>query len=174
MKTLVVIIGIIVVVGLSFYGTFFYNRDTKVCYVNINRVFDGYVGMRDRKLEFKKSSKLWQDTLDFLYKKIVEVESLHKRKNNEEADPVVMEQIRIYNRYKEIVDVRNMESQDKITKEIVTQVKSFSSIFAQRYNYDLVIASDQFGTIFYSSPGVDKTELLLSELNAYYNGKKNN
>lgn len=174
MKLVVIIATSVFVLLIIGYFAYFGEEKQRVCYVNINRVFEGYLGMKDRKLEFKKESKLWQDTLDILYKRIVDEQRLHTNKNQEVTDPSVLEQIRIYNRYKEMLELRNVESQDKITKEIVTQVKSFSSVFAKRYNYDLVIASDQFGTIFYSSPEVDKTELLLSELNTYYNGKKNN
>lgn len=145
----------------------------RICYVNITKVFERYTGMKDKRLEYGKQQKLWKDTLDILYSRVVAMQK--EQKNDEEQmTPELVEQIRILNRYKEILERRTLEVEDSTTKEIVLQLKSFSSDFAKRYNYDVVLGSDQFGTIFYSSQEIDKTELFISEVNNYYLGKSKN
>lgn len=169
MKTLSIIISLLCVIVLYIiYVQVNSDKVTKICYINVTKVLSEYEGMKEARLNFENSKQKWSDTLNVLYSNI-QLSSAKSKSDNKQEE---FEQIRIYNRYKEIVTQRSIDQENILTRQILNQVRSFSKDFAKRYGYDFVIASDDFGMVFYHNDQIDRTDLFLSELNAIYYGKK--
>lgn len=161
-------------IGLTFWNA----RSTpKVAYVRSQELVYGYFGMKEAMEEFKGGQQEWKSNLDTLnvdlQRSIAQARQLHVAGNTKELarlEPIIQKQQQDLLRYKDAMEKKSAEDEQRILNGVLGQVNAFVERYAEQKGYDVVLGTTDAGSLLYGEGGLDITEDLLAALNKDHEG----
>jgi outer membrane protein len=168
-KTVIALSGIVFII-LSFYvyHTFF---TSKVGYVDIPKVFNGFEMKKEFQEKYKKTAVLRKRVIDSLS---LDLQLLAKRvqANKKDLDLVNefdMKREEFFKR-KNNSDQDNAALSNQYDKQILEQMSQYILDFGKKYKYDIIMGADGNGTLMYANDRFNISEEVTNYINDRYKG----
>ncbi len=154
-----------------------YFTQPRIAYVNNAAVIAGYQGLTDRKTEYDRKMKNWQDNLDTLSGHF----NNEVREFNREADKLSAgdkksreailsrKEDELY-AYKEALEKKALEEEATLSSGIINQINSFIQEYGRENGYDFILGSTDNGNILFAKKGDDLTDEVIEYINQRYRG----
>lgn len=170
MKNYIKISVLILLIGVIIAAFFFTTNDRmKVGYINNKKTFDEFVYTKKLKIEYKKNVEFRKLKLDSL----AYILSLLERKINSNPEKNLINE---YNNRKEVFiqltneyQKRNEEITENYDNQILSQMNSYLKEFSKSKNIDLLLSSDDVGSVVYINKKYDFTEEAIKFINKKFN-----
>ncbi|MDQ3102136.1 MAG: OmpH family outer membrane protein [Bacteroidota bacterium] len=148
-----------------------------VVYVRSNDLVYGYFGMKEAKSVFEEKQKQWRAELDTLgadlERTVAKANDMHRSGRMEELEelkPILHRQQNDMARYREAIEKRSNEEEERILSGVLAQVNGFVEQYSKTHDFDLVLGTTDAGSLLYAEEAMDVTEDLLVELNKHHSG----
>ncbi|MBL7839197.1 MAG: OmpH family outer membrane protein [Cyclobacteriaceae bacterium] len=171
---------IINLVVLTFFVSYsFIDKPSRIVYVDALTLVSNYQGMKDAKVELERKISTYQANLDTLKleldAKTSEYEAnkskltLGEKKLSEDLILVKQEQ---FENYQQIIQNNIQNENIKITQDVLNQINAYVKRYGEEKNFDLILASTQYGNIIYGVADLDITNTILKGLNSDYQSQR--
>lgn len=137
-----------------------------ICYVNPNKLLQGYHGAITQHEAFVNKAKTWQQRVDSLS---TELQALSKAPA---ATRIGREQQLL--RYRDAVQQQAQEENQRLTKAVLTEINTYLKQYGKEKGYTFILGATESGNIVYAAEGTDISEEVLKGLNAQYDSQHPN
>ena len=178
MKKITLAIAILAL--LASITTFFYTQEkSKLVYVDVNKLLDGYKRTKVVKAAFEKKAKVLRANVDSLvtdWQK--ELKLYEKERANYSKKELALKQELLGNKqqqinnYQQVIQKKIQEEDKKSTQTVVNDINDYVTEYGKRKGYKMIFGASGGGNIMYADKSADLTEKVLAELNADFEGKK--
>lgn len=174
---IILILGIANLAGLLIIG-FFSLSNTKLVYVDSNKLINGYQGMIDARAVYQKKASSWKANVDTLssevQRKIMDYEKESARMTAKEKqlsqELIKTKQKQLYD-YQQAMSTQARQEDDKMTGEVITQINTYIKKYGESHNYKVILAATDYGNLAYADESLDITDEVLQGLNKEYKGQ---
>ena len=136
------------------------NSNVKFCYVNPNKLLQGYHGAVTQHEIFQIKARDWQQRIDSLG---TELQSLTK---TSVAFRNVKEQQLLH--YREAVQQQAQRENQRMTQAVLSEINAYIKQYGKQHNYTFILGATDTGNIVYAAEGTDISEDVLKGLNEQY------
>lgn len=161
----------IIVLLTILYFTFAVKKPYKIAYINIEKVFNEFTYTRKLKQEYKlntETRKLKIDSVAYLI-------SLLERKINTDPDKSLISEYNYRkNKYYELTKEYQETNEDlssKYDNRIIGQMNSYLKEFSREEGIDILLSSDDVGSVVYVEKELDQTDKAIEYINKKFNSK---
>lgn len=165
--------GLICFVALSIYHRFY---STKTAYIEIKKVFDGFLMKAEMEAKYKQTEKARAQILDSLsFNLKIMSKHLNEQKNTKtglKKEEVYQfeynreEYLKLKNQYQE----ENAVLSQKYDSQILTQLTQYVIEFGKKNNYDIILGADGNGSLMYSKEVYNISDDIIVFINNKYKG----
>lgn len=152
-------------------------RSPKIVYLDSDRLLNGYKGMIDAKNVFESSSRVWSANVDTLTNEveslIKEIETpIHKTASSERDLKINSLNIKRkqLQEYKHAINTRAKIEEERLVAEVLAQINEYLDEFGKKRGYDLIITTNESGSVAFANEKLDVTDEVLREINKEYIG----
>lgn len=131
-----------------------------ICYVNPNKLLQGYHGATIQHELFKAKAQSWQQRIDSLG---TELQALSKAPD---ATRATKEQQLL--RYRQAIQQQAQQENQRLTKAVLDEINAYLKQYGKEKGYTFILGATESGNIVYAAEGTDITEEVLKGLNAQY------
>lgn len=131
-----------------------------VCYVNPNKLLQGYHGAIAQHELFKAKAQSWQQRVDSLS---TELQSSSK---SPAATRATKEQQLL--RYRDVIQQQAQQENQRLTKTVLDEINAYLKQYGKEKGYTFILGATENGNIVYAADGTDITDDVLKGLNAQY------
>lgn len=147
-------------------------NDSKICYVDINKLYESFEYKKELTLEYNKIKTTRQricDSLDYELNTIANDIEKRELLNAESENEFSIKRKKLYQLSKQF------EEDNKILLEtydakIIKQLNSYIKEFGKKNSYQLLLGADMKGSILYGDAKIDETDKLINYVNERYKG----
>ncbi len=137
------------------------NRNNVVtCYVNPNKLLQGYHGATTQHELFQAKAKAWQQRVDSLG---TELQALSQAPT---ATRAAKEQQLL--RYRDAVQQQAQQENQRLTQAVLAEINAYLKQYGKDHGYTFILGATESGNIVYAAEGTDITADVLAGLNAQY------
>jgi len=136
------------------------NSKVKICYVNPNKLLQGYRGATTQHELFQAKAQGWQQRVDSLS---TELQALNQAPT---ATRTNKEQQLLH--YREAIQQQAQKEDQRLTKAVLGEINAYLKQYGEQHNYTFILGATESGNIVYAAEGTDITEDVLKGLNAQY------
>lgn len=177
MKKITLIIAILALI--TSLATFFYSQDnSKLVYVDVNKLLDGYKRTKVVRAEFEKKAKVLRANVDSLVTdwqkelKLYEKErSKYSKKELKLKQELLGNKQQQINNYQQAVQKQVQEEDKKATQTVINDINDFVTEYGKEKGYKIIFGASGAGSIMYADKSADLTEKVLEKLNSDFEGK---
>ena len=131
-----------------------------VCYVNPNKLLQGYHGATTQHELFLSKTRVWQRRLDSLN---AEIQALKKAPVSIHA---AKEQQLL--RYRDAIQQQAQQENQRLTKAVLDEINVYLKQYGKDKGYTFILGATESGNIVYAAEGTEITDDVLTGLNAQY------
>lgn len=166
-------IGLTVAVAFLVYLQF--SGNSKMVYIDSNKLLGNYQGMKDAQVEFQKKNTLWQANVDTLMvevqRSIMDYEKTSAKMSKKEKE-LSRELIRTKQKqlgdYQAATREQSAQEDQQMTQQVLVKVNTFMTEYGKRKGYKVIFGATTAGNIIYAEDAMDITDEVLELLNAQY------
>lgn len=136
------------------------NGKVKICYVNPNKLLQGYRGATTQHELFQAKAQGWQQRVDSLG---TELQALSKAPA---ATRAAKEQQLL--RYRDAIRQQAQQENQRLTKAVLDEINAYLKQYGKDHSYTFILGATESGNIVYAAEGTDITDDVLKGLNAQY------
>ena len=171
------VMAIAALIMVSFKG----DEQLTVVYMKAEEVIEKFEGMKEARVVFNGKKEAWQANLDTLqadFQRAVSKYNLDTprltKEEKEAREELLAKQEQNYRQYKNVLDRKYEEENQRMTEAVLTQIDAFLKLYAKEKGYDYIL-NGTGGGVLYGQESKDITEEILPALNNYYlNGELKN
>jgi len=158
----------LIVLSLFIYHTMF---NSKVGYVDIPKVFNGFEMKKEFQEKYKKTEIIRKRVLDSLSMELqLMVKKLNvDNKNKELMDEFEFKREDFYKR-KTQVEQDNAALSSQYDKQILEQMSQYILDYGKKNNYDIIMGSDGSGALMYAKDSYNISDVVTNYINDRYKG----
>ena len=134
--------------------------NTTICYVNPNKLLQGYHGANTQHELFQAKAKVWQQRVDSLG---AELQALS---NAPAATRATKEQQLL--RYRDAVQQQAQQENQRLTQAVLAEINAYLKQYGKDHGYTFILGATEGGNIVYAAEGTDITADVLAGLNVQY------
>lgn len=157
----------------------FYNQNaTKMAYVDINKLINGYERTKIVRVAFEAKAKMLKAKVDSLVvnwkKELKDYEKNHakySKKENELKQEIIGNKQQQINNYQQAVQKQVQEEDKKATQTVINDINDFVKEYGKKKGYKIIFGASGDGTIMYAEKNADITAVVLQQLNNEFEGK---
>lgn len=131
-----------------------------VCYVNPNKLMQGYHGAAAQHEVFVTKAKEWQQRIDSLG---TELQTLQTAPAATRAGKEAQ-----LTRYRDAIQQQAQQENERLTKAVLAEINAYLKQYGKEQGYTFILGATDSGNIVYAAPGTDISEAVLKGLNAQY------
>ena len=150
-------------------------KTPKLGFVKSKELFDGYLGTKEAKAKYSKSTEELSGNIDTLTqqfnKSLAEFNATYQKLSHaerEEKKRLLTYQKQNLDKYSEVVEGKISEEDQKLTQGVVNQVNTFITEYGKKNGYSIIYGTNLSGNIIYGADAYDLTNEILTELNNQY------
>jgi len=159
--------------------TFFYTQESsKLVYVDVNKLLDGYKRTKVVRAEFEKKAKLLRSNVDSLVTdwqkelKTYEKERIdYSKKELKLKQELLANKQQQINNYQQAIQKQIQEEDKKATQTVINDINDYVTEYGKKKGYKVIFGASGGGNIMYADKSADLTEKVLEGLNADFEGK---
>ena len=148
--------------------------NTKIVYVDSQKLLDGYKGMIEARKEYDKKREVWQSNIDTLTKDVQNAIKNYSKNlaTGTEKEKQLSHEL-IQSKQKELIDYQNaikqnaQQEQDRLNQQVLTTVNAFLLRYGKKNGYKMILIAAN-GNIAYADPSMEITDKIVEELNKEY------
>lgn len=133
---------------------------SKVCYVNPNKLLQGYHAAQTQHELFQAKARDWQLRIDSLG---TELQALSQAPA---ATRTAKEQQLL--RYREAIQQRAQQENQRLTQAVLAEINAYLQQYGKAHGYTFILGATEGGNIVYAAEGTDITDDVLKGLNEQY------
>jgi outer membrane protein len=148
--------------------------NTKIVYVDSNKLMNGYKGMIEARKEYERKHSTWQANVDSLAR---DVQDAIKKYSKDlalgtEKEKQLSKEL-IQRRQKELYDYQNaikqnaQQEEDRLNQGVYNTVNAFLLRYGKRHGYKMILIASN-GNIGYADPSMEITDQIVEDLNKEY------
>ncbi|TCI93550.1 OmpH family outer membrane protein [Tenacibaculum sp. M341] len=172
-------LGIAIVALLFSVITFFYTQErSKLVYVDVNKLLEGYKRTKVVRADFEKKAKVLRANVDSLVTdwqkelKLYEKERAnYSKKELQLKQELLGNKQQQINNYQQAIQKQIQEEDKKATQTVVNDINDYVTEFGKQKGYKMIFGASGGGNIMYADKSADLTEIVLEQLNAEFEGK---
>ena len=169
-KKIIAVFGIIGLIVLSLWIYHICFR-SKVGYVDIPKVFNGFEMKKEFQEKYKKTETLRKRVLDSLS---FDLQLSAKKLKANEKDPTLINEFDLKREYflkqKEQMQQDNTALSSQFDKQILEQMSQYVIDYGKKNNYDLILGADGNGTLMYAHDKMNISDEITIFINNKYKG----
>ncbi len=147
MKILLFIINVLVLTSCD---------KSSVCYVNPNKLLQGYHGAQAQHELFQAKTRDWQLRIDSLG---TELQALRQAPATRAAKEQQLVQ------YRTAIEQRAQQENQRLTQAVLAEINAYLQQYGQAHGYRFILGATASGNIVYAAEGTDITDDVLRGLN---------
>ena len=148
-----------------------------IAYVDNSRVLSEYNGIKEGTTLYKEKIGQWEANLDTLAADVdrdikqfqADYEGM-SAKERELTERLIKGKQESYFKYKEAIEDKSEEEDEKLTAAILNRMDSYLLEFGESHEYNFIIGITDAGNLLYARQGADITEQIITGLNNNYAG----
>jgi len=177
MKKLSLPLAIIAI--LMALGSFFYHQSSsKLVYVDVNKLLDGYKRTKVVRAEFEAKAKTLNSNVDSLvagWQKELKIYEKERSKMSKKELALKQELLgnkqQQINNYQQAIQKQVQEEDKKATQTVINDINDFVKEYGKKKGYPIIFGASGSGNIMYADEKSDLTTLVLEGLNNDFEGK---
>jgi len=174
MKKLSLPLAIIAV--LIALGSFFYHQNaSKLVYVDVNKLLDGYKRTKVVRAEFEAKAKTLNSNVDSLvagWQKELKIYEKERSKMSKKELALKQELLgnkqQQINNYQQAIQKQVQEEDKKATQTVINDINDFVKEYGKKKGYPIIFGASGSGNIMYADEASDLTTIVLEGLNAEF------
>lgn len=177
MKKITLPLAIIALI-IALISIFYSQNTSKLVYVDVNKLLDGYKRTKTVKTQFEKKAKLLRSNIDSLVTdwqkelKLYEKErSKYSKKELELKQELLANKQQQINNYQRAIQKQIQEEEKKSTQTVINDINDFVKEYGKQKGYKIIFGASGAGNIMYADKSADLTDEVLKGLNLEYTGK---
>lgn len=131
-----------------------------LCYVNPNKLLQGYHGAVTQHELFQAKTHDWQQRIDSLG---TELQALSQAPA---ATRAAKEQQLL--RYREAIQQQAQRENQRLTQAVLAEINAYIKQYGKQHDYRFILGATESGNIVYAAEGTDITDDVLKGLNEQY------
>jgi outer membrane protein len=162
---------------LSIFSIFYFQNDSQLVYVDVNKLMDGYKRTAIEQSKFEAKATALQSNVDSLISNWQEeLKTYEKERSTMTNKELELKQELLSNKqqqigsYQQAIQKQIQEEEQKASQTIFNDVNDYIKEFGKKNNYKIIFGASGSGNIMYADEGADLTEEVLSGLNKEYQG----
>ena len=172
MKNRNILLALLVLSVFSLAAVLFIQRKpTKVVYVNMDQLFNGFQMKKELESDFQKKSNSLQIQLDKSRMKITEFKSVLESGVSQVYLDSLTQMNALFASLSEQYDQEFTPLKEKYDTQIQNQLLEYVNEFGKSKGYDLILTSLNGSTVLYGAEEVNVTSEVLVFMNEKYAGK---
>ncbi|MDG1246346.1 MAG: OmpH family outer membrane protein [Polaribacter sp.] len=160
-------------------GSFFYNQNTsKLVYVDVNKLLDGYKRTKVVRAEFEAKAKTLKSNVDSLvagWQKELKLYEKERAKMSKKELALTQELLgnkqQQINNYQQAIQQQVQEEDKKATQTVINDINDFVKEYGKKNGYPIIFGASGSGNIMYADEKSDLTAKVFEGLNAEFEGK---
>lgn len=177
LKNLVLLI-VLLALSFSIFSIFKISHSSKLVYVDINKLLEGYSRTKIVRAEFETKAKTMNANVDSLmndWQK--EIKLYEKERSGMTAKELKLKQELLGNKqnqinnYQEAVQKKLQEEDKKVTQTVINDINDYVKEYGEKHNYDIIFGASGSGNIMYAKETTDLTNVILQGLNKEFEKK---
>ena len=159
----------LIIISLVAYHAFF---ERKVAYVEITKVFNGFVMKKELQEKFEHTHNLRKRIVDSLsFDLQLLSKKLQGKKDNDKESIDLFDTKRDYFlKKKKEVEEDNSALSSQYDKQILEQMTQYVLDYGKKNRYDLIFGSDSNGSLMYANEKYNISEEIITYINNRYKG----
>ncbi|CAM1340649.1 OmpH family outer membrane protein [Tenacibaculum amylolyticum] len=172
-------LGTAIVALIASIVTFFYTQESsKLVYVDVNKLLEGYKRTKEVRAQFEKKAKVLKANVDSLVTdwqkelKLYEKERAnYSKKELKLKQELLANKQQQINNYQQAVQNQIQEEDKKATQTVINDINDYVTEYGKQKGYKMIFGASGGGNIMYADKSADLTEKVLEGLNSEFDGK---
>ncbi|PHS08072.1 MAG: hypothetical protein COA88_07200 [Kordia sp.] len=176
MKNLSLPLAIIALL-VSFASFFYLKTSTKLVYVDVNKLMDGYKRTALVKKEFEAKATTLKANVDSLltnWQKELKTYEKDRASMTEKELELKQELLgnkqQQINNYQQSIQKQIQQEDQKITQTVINDINDYIKIYGKKNGYNIIFGASGGGNIMYAADASDLTAEILEGLNNEFEG----
>ena len=142
----------------------------KIAYVDSNKIYNGYKGIVNAKVEFEKQVEHYKTRLDTLNGKVkVDILNIEKQRTDKAQYRKWVDSVNYHKRqlhdYQAAMNESLKQEESKLTQNAMLKLNEFLKEYGTSHGYDMIFIASPNGTIAFAKDQYDITTEVLKEVN---------
>ncbi|WP_340076406.1 OmpH family outer membrane protein [Leptobacterium sp. I13] len=163
---------------ISITSFFYFQSQSELVYVDVNKLLDGYTRTKIEREAFNKKASALKANVDSLLVdwqnelKIYERErSSMTKKELELKQELLSNKQQQLNNYQQAIQRQIQEEDQKVTQTVINDINDYVKEYGKNKGYRIVFGASGSGNIMYADEASNLTQEILEGLNKQYEGK---
>lgn len=177
MNRLSQILGILNLVILVLFISYYFTTNEKLVYVDSNQLLNNYKGMISARKEYQQKATTWKANIDTLTNEIkAQIAGYEKgaskmtAKEKSLSEELIRTKQKQLGEYQQAMNARAQQEDQEMTTRVLTEVNAFLKSYGERKGYQIILAATEYGNIAYAEDRFNITDEVLEGLNNSYTG----
>lgn len=131
-----------------------------ICYVNPNKLMQGYHGAAAQHEIFQTKAKEWQQRIDSLKAEVQALQTVPAATRAGKEQQLT--------RYRDAIQQQAQQENQRLTKAVLDEINAYLKQYGKDKGYTFILGATESGNIVYAAPGTDITDEVLKGLNEQY------
>ena len=136
------------------------NQKIGVCYINPNKLMQGYHGASAQHEVFVAKAKEWQQRIDSLKAEVSALQGVPAATRAGKEQQLL--------RYRDAVQQQAQRENERLTKAVLEEINAYLKQYGKDKGYTFILGATEAGNIVYAAPGTDISDEVLKGLNDQY------
>jgi outer membrane protein len=148
--------------------------NTKIVYVDSQKLLDGYKGMIEARKEYDKKREVWQSNIDTLTKDVQDAIKGYSKnlaagteKEKQLSHELIQSKQKELMAYQNAIKQNAQQEQDRLNQQVATTVNAFLLRYGKKNGYKMILVAAN-GNIAYADPSMEITDKIVEALNKEY------
>lgn len=137
-----------------------------ICYVNPNKLMQGYHGATAQHEVFQAKAKGWQQRVDSLSTELQALSNVPATTRASKEQQIL--------RYRDAVQQQAQQENQRLTKAVLDEINAYIKQYGKEKGYAFILGATEAGNIVYAAEGTDISDDVLKGLNAQYDRQHSN
>lgn len=163
---------------LSVFSFFYFQTTSKLVYVDVNKLLEGYKRTKVVRVQFEEKVKTLNANVDSLMtdwqkelKTYEKERSKMTKKELELKQELLGNKQQQINNYQQAIQKQIQEEDKKTTQTVINDINDYVKEYGKEHGYKIIFGASGSGNIMYAGEGTDLTQDVLEGLNAEFEGK---
>ena len=165
----------IIAILMALSSFFYHQSSSKLVYVDVNKLLDGYKRTKVVRAEFEAKAKTLNSNVDSLvagWQKELKIYEKERSKMSKKELALKQELLgnkqQQINNYQQAIQKQVQEEDKKATQTVINDINDFVKEYGKKKGYPIIFGASGSGNIMYADEASDLTTIVLEGLNAEF------